>query len=281
MFPPDGYPIASARIHLEEDVPAHSHDFCEIAIVVEGRLQHLTAQADRLLGPGDVVAIRPGAWHEYRQVSTADVCNLYVGPELFIADLDWVVRYRALTDLLLGTGEAAVRLDGAALGRVLGWLAQLQHGPRRIGPVGALQLRSLLGCTLAEFAIDAEIGPGQSDLLGRDVQSAIAAMASEPARPWAINQLAGLVAVSPSHLQHRFTEQLGMSPLRWLARHRAEQMALRLVGSDQTIGAIGAAVGWGDPNYASRRFRQEFAMTPSAYRARFRISRRAVSGSGR
>lgn len=273
VFAPGAYPVSAARLTLEQDVPAHGHDFCELAVVVDGAVGHRTRHGARELVAGDVVAVRPGAWHEYRVSTRVEVVNVYVGPELLAADLDWVLDYRALTELLLGTGEAELRLDPDGLGRVVGWLDQLAERARRTGALGPVQLRGLLGCVLAECA--AARHPGEDEgVLARDVRAVVRAMAADPARAWTVGELAGIAAVSVSHLHHRFADQLGMSPLRWLTRHRAEQMALRLVGTDDPVSRVGAAVGWPDPNYAARRFRAEFALSPTAYRARFTVTAR-------
>ena len=42
-----------------------------------------------------------------------------------------------------------------------------------------------------------------------------------------------------------------------------------LVTTDDSVAEIGRIVGWADPNYASRRFRQIYGSTPTDYRSRF------------
>jgi AraC family L-rhamnose operon transcriptional activator RhaR len=53
-----------------------------------------------------------------------------------------------------------------------------------------------------------------------------------------------------------------------LAALRSEAAAVRLLRSEESIAAVGAAVGWGDPNYFSRRFRAHFGVSPTAFRQR-------------
>lgn len=53
-----------------------------------------------------------------------------------------------------------------------------------------------------------------------------------------------------------------------LNRMRLERAAGLLVGTRMTVAEIAAHVGIDDPNYLARRFRQQFGVTPSAFRLR-------------
>lgn len=102
-----------------------------------------------------------------------------------------------------------------------------------------------------------------------EVRQVITMMAADLAYPWAVGDLAARVGLSASQLHRRFVSQIGVAPIQWLVRTRAEKAAALLASTDTTVSSIGRAVGWPDPNYASRRFRSVYQMTPSAYRARF------------
>ena len=55
----------------------------------------------------------------------------------------------------------------------------------------------------------------------------------------------------------------------WLAALRGERAAALLIETDLPIAEVGRLVGWADPNYASRRFRQLYGVAPAAYRRMF------------
>jgi AraC-like DNA-binding protein/mannose-6-phosphate isomerase-like protein (cupin superfamily) len=267
VFPDDAYPLHSDRRRLDAPVVPHAHDFCEVAVVVSGRAAYRTRHGTRGLRGGDVVAVRPGSWHEYRAVVELEVVNVYLGQELLSGELAWVLDHPGLTNLIFGTGDVRLRLSPAATDRARRWLEQLARCRDHPEADQPLQLRSLLGCAFAEFA-----GAGASRA-GRPVspatRTALLAMAEDPARAWSAAELATVARVSPSHLQHQFAEQLGTSPLGWLAQYRAEQMAVRLAATGRPVAEIGRAVGWSDPNYAARRFRATHGLSPTEYRRRF------------
>jgi AraC family L-rhamnose operon transcriptional activator RhaR len=269
VFPDQIYPIHADRIWLDEPVGPHAHDFCELAIILTGSARYRSQYGTRRLAAGDVVAVRPGAWHEFASADALEVANIYIGAELFSDDLAWVLDHTALTNLLFGTGEVAISLDPEAAARAAGWLDQLRRCRDRNRVARTLQLRSLLGCVLAEFAGANLRTDSAPPAMGPAARTALLAMAEDPSRTWSIPELARLAGVSASRLQHQFAEQLGVSPLRWLNQYRAEQMAVRLAAGSQPVAEIGRAVGWPDPNYAARRFRAAHRMSPTDYRRRF------------
>lgn len=84
-------------------------------------------------------------------------------------------------------------------------------------------------------------------------------------RPWTVGQLAHEVALSPSHLARLFQAQLGVSPAAYLRQIRADHMAELLATTSLSISEAGAAVGWQDPAFASRSFKQRYGVTPRTF----------------
>jgi AraC-like DNA-binding protein/mannose-6-phosphate isomerase-like protein (cupin superfamily) len=269
VFPDDAYPLHSDRRLLDLPVSPHAHDFCEVAVIVSGRALYRTRHGSRELEGGDVLAVRPGSWHEYRDVVNLDVLNIYLGQELLSGDLAWMLDYPSLTNLMFGTGDVRLRLSPSATDRTRCWLEQLARCRDHPEAQQPLQLRSLLGCVCAEFAGAATDASRTGRARTAATRAALLAMAQDPARVWSAEDLAAIARVSQSHLQHQFAEQLGISPLGWLAQYRSEQMAVRLAAGRGSVAEIGQAVGWPDPNYAARRFRATFGIAPTEYRRRF------------
>ncbi|SDD12100.1 helix-turn-helix transcriptional regulator [Auraticoccus monumenti] len=267
-------PVACERLRVGAAVGPHTHDFLELAVVLSGACRYVTQATRRTLSPGDVVVVRPGAWHAFEAPQDLEVYNLYVGPELLRGELSWTLDHPALAHALIHGGESTAPLTGAALERVIGWLDQVQQvagrGPTRDDRASQRVLRlGLLACVLSELLSSEVGGPAGRTSLTREVRKVITVMEEDPAHPWTVGELARQVGLSESQLHRRFLDQVGVTPIRWLIRTRAEKAAALLAGTDLTVAGIGRAVGWPDPNYATRRFRSAYAMTPSAYRARF------------
>jgi len=80
-----------------------------------------------------------------------------------------------------------------------------------------------------------------------------------------LENLAAAVHLSPSRLSHLFRVQVGMPPLQFLDRQRADRARLLLMHSSEPIGAIAAEFGF-DPLYFSRWFKRHTGVSPRAYR---------------
>jgi AraC family L-rhamnose operon transcriptional activator RhaR len=169
----------------------------------------------------------------------------------------------AITDLNL-TG----RTPGRTLGRlvtVLGILADARDARdarkrrSRSGERGSGQVRSA-GGAYGSASGEAFVHPAVADCIAR--------IEAEAARPWRLDELAQGVNLDPAYLGRLFRRSVGLSPLDFLARVRAEHAAALLTRTQLPVARVGATVGWPDPTYFARRFRTLSGLTPSEYRRR-------------
>jgi AraC-like DNA-binding protein len=96
----------------------------------------------------------------------------------------------------------------------------------------------------------------------------------DPARAWTVDELARRVAMSRSVLAERFKRLLDMGPMQYLTRWRLLLGAQRLRDSQESIAAIGAAVGYESEAAFSRAFKRVVGTAPGAWRS----SRRGGAG---
>lgn len=65
-----------------------------------------------------------------------------------------------------------------------------------------------------------------------------------------------------------FDATVRMSPMAYLRLMRVERMTRLLVSTDLSVSEIARAIGWTDPNYASRCFHAHYGVSPTEYRRR-------------
>ncbi|WP_433464187.1 helix-turn-helix domain-containing protein [Spirillospora sp. CA-128828] len=284
VFPPGGPPIAAERFELRSGTPAHSHDFIELAVVTGGTATHVSAAGEQHLDRGSVTLLRPGDWHGYHDCRRLIVYNLYVSPEAFRRELAWMRAAPHLGRVLHTAGRPGrdtgrpLRLDPTALRIVETGLAETAGRPGPAvdpGPVYAVRAGILL-CVLggAAASVPADAAGDRTGHVHPSVLAAAQLLEDDIQRAWSLDELASTVSVSPPYLTRLFTAQLGVPPMTYLGRLRAERAAALLIETDLPVAAIGRLVGWDDPNYASRRFRHFFTLGPAAYRTRFRTGGR-------
>jgi AraC family L-rhamnose operon transcriptional activator RhaR len=267
VFGPDGYPVAGAVIALDAPVETHTHDFLELAVLLAGRVTYVSDTGRYPLDAGAVMAVRPGDWHGYDDQHDAVIANLYLGEELLHTELRWLLDVGDLGRFLLRGGLAGERLDTRAREAVrarVAELAEVHAEPARASAVLAVGLCCAALAELGRVRLDENRRPAFS----APVRQLLVLVSDRPAHPWTMAELASEVGVSVSHLHREVRSQLGVTPMAWLARTRAEVAASLLLQTDRPVGWVGAQVGWPDPNYFSRCFRRAYGVTPSAYRQR-------------
>ena len=84
--------------------------------------------------------------------------------------------------------------------------------------------------------------------------------------PLTVEQLADRAGYSPSHFARLFRAVFKVSPMRYVIEQRVARAALLLTQTAQPIHRIAKAVGYDDPLYFSRQFRQQTRQSPTAYR---------------
>lgn len=252
-------------------IEGHLHEFFEVAFVLGGDGVHRTETGQRGLRRGDVLVLPPGTWHGYTNCRDLWVMNCCVSPAVARHELAWT-RADSLLGALLWPAKRAsarrVRLDEPGFARVLELVDDLRNaagdGRKHAESVGLLTV--LLARLGAMLGIVGDARPASP--IPEAVVAGIGMLEKAPGHPWRLTDLADAVHVTPSHLTRLFTTHTGASPMAYLARYRAELAAMMLRRTDAPVAAIGARVGWPDPNYFARRFRQHLGVSPTSYRAR-------------
>lgn len=271
VFADRSYPAAAQRLTLADEVDAHTHDFIEIAVVLDGTGRYEYAGGAVALRTGVVCAVRPGQWHAYRECTGLDVINVYLGAELINRDLSWVLDHPHLAGLVL-RGGISRPMCPASLGALVGWLTRLCAHRSVLGTPSAAMAVGLVSCALAELAAAPVETDDERPVISPVVRRALQLIGDDPAHPWRMEELADRLHLSVPHLHRLFAAEVGVPPITWLARTRAERAAGLLLQTDLPIAEVGGRAGWPDASYFSRQFRSLQGLSPSAYRRRFRAA---------
>lgn len=88
------------------------------------------------------------------------------------------------------------------------------------------------------------------------------------AAPIGVNDIACFVGISRSQLYRAFQQEFQQSPHEYLKKHRISEACTLLRGGGLTVAEVAGSVGFNDPLYFSRVFRQIKHCTPTAYQKR-------------
>jgi AraC-like DNA-binding protein len=237
---------------------------------VDGRTESLAQfeKDTRRTPDGDIVINGPGA-------GTRVLCAAY--------DYDHEVAHPMMSQLppMLHVPAGMPGNDGAVPATLQ--LLALELGGRPPGSraaVGRLIDVMLIHVMRAWLRMQEDDATGGWLLALRDptVAGAMNLMHQRPGEPWTIDTLARDVSVSRATLARRFGDLVGETPLAYLTRWRMDLAAQRLRDTDDTVGAIAAAVGYRSEYAFSRAFTRHRGIAPGRYRrqTRTRPSRRAA-----
>ena len=276
VYFPQSSEIAAIVVEKHPDYPRHDHQFVELVFVVAGSCMQETALGRSRLSRGSVCLFRPGAWHAYRETNHLTLYNCCFDPGILGRELAWMIDDPALGRLLWSLplsagqhGTGSLHLPDRDLKnceRLLRELCTLSVGGRsqhRVDLLGRLLL--LLGIVARHLPCPS--GP-QNGKANPAVSTALKLIDDNPAQEWALENLAARAQVPPNYLVRLFTKVAGLPPMAYQRRRRLELATRLLLQSDLSVSDVGARVGWLDANYFTRRFRSEFGVTPTDYRAR-------------
>lgn len=97
------------------------------------------------------------------------------------------------------------------------------------------------------------------------VERACAFIANNYTSAISVSDIARNVGVCRSLLNRAFQRHLGLSPIQHLTQYRMQQASRMLRKTDMTIKAVAYSVGFEDPLYFSRRFREIMGCSPREY----------------
>ena len=98
------------------------------------------------------------------------------------------------------------------------------------------------------------------------VAPALAAIHAHPESKWSVAELARLSSVSPSLLDERFREVLGLAPIRYLTGWRMHVAEGLLHTTDLPVAAVARQVGYDSEEAFSRAFKRAHGEAPSVWR---------------
>lgn len=226
---------------------AHSHDFDQLVLPLDGELLiEIGGREDRLI-PGRTAVIARGSKHI--QMASATNCSLVlnISPDRF----DGTEAGRLLDRPFHALSPAAMKL--------VDFMAITLRQPDLPQDTQHLWTELLLDALTRPTREPATRLSGLRQLLEHD-----------PGRPWSIAEMAERASVSVSHLHALFRQELNSTPKQWLADLRLRQAQDLLRNTNLPIGEIAYRCGYADQSAFTRSFLRANETTPSAWRKQAR-----------
>jgi AraC family transcriptional regulator, arabinose operon regulatory protein len=217
---------------------------------------------DTIVGPGEIVLIRPGARHDYGVAPGSNTWELLWAH--FLPRPHWLPWLRwpepAPGVMHLNLADPAIRDRVLARFAEADELTRSALSGRELFAMNAIE-EVLLWCrSLCDDPGEAESDP-RVDSVRQFIRQRLGEAISMP-------DLAAHSGLSASRLTQLFRQHTGATPMRHLEALRMERARNLLARTSQSVGRIAEEVGFENPFYFTLRFKRATGMSPTEFRDR-------------
>lgn len=225
-----------------------------------GAARLVSARGECTTQPGDVVLYEPHELHDYSTQTETGHWNLlwahFTPKAPWVPWLRWPATEVGLKFLRLGQTEVHGGFQAA--------MVRMIQTFQRPHPIA----RDLAMLALEEALLWARLAAFRDEWVTMDdrVRRAIDYLTTHYREPFHLGKLAGHCAISVSRLAHLFKQETGLSPQRFLEKHRMEMASRLLRLTSFTIAEVASETGYDDPFYFSNRFHRYSGKSPTRFR---------------
>jgi AraC-like DNA-binding protein len=257
--------------------PLHTHDFHEIVLVYSGRAIHISPGEDFELQSGDILSIKPGQVHGFKNIKNLVLMNILIKSSFFEEDF-LSIRSLPAYDILFGvetekdpskTSIVNFRMDFKNFSKVKSLietaqneLAGRQEGYRAMAAGLLLELLILLVRSYGEHK---ERFSG----FGSDIGILVDYIKNNYRSALTMEDLTGISGMSESRILRIFKRHFDCSPFQYVSHLRLSAAEDALIQSDRPITDIALDLGYNDSNYFARSFRKHLGLSPREYRNKY------------
>jgi len=279
VFGKSGFPLDVSTWEQHGDYPSHTHNFSEIAIIIQGTGTTEVAGQIFHFHAGDVFVLQGHVPHAYLNTRNLTLVNITYVPEIMALD-----RFNPGTM----PGYQALFVIDPALRRKEPYKGHLTLTPEQMIQVRTLteimekelhhrnpghELMSaghflMLVTLLSRFYTGAESSGARNVLR---LAGALSHLENHYADPIDVDELARIAHMSRRSFFRAFSDVTGQSPLNYLLHLRIMKAAERLNKTDQTITEIAFDCGFSDSSYFSKQFKKFTGTAPREFQRKFKL----------
>jgi AraC-like DNA-binding protein len=255
--------------------PLHAHDFHEIAFIFSGKGTHLTVNEAYEVQGGDVLNIKPGQVHGYKNIRELVLMNILVKPSFLTKDyfdIQSLPGYQALFgEEPQGKREEdpvthfKMDFDSFLKAKTLIESAfhEMNEHPTGYRVSAASQMLHFLILLLRSYG---EKNSGKISF-GADAIKLIDYVKENFRQSLSMEDLIEVSGMSASHILRVFKRHIGCSPFVYINRLRVLKARDDLIKTTKPITDIALDLGYNDSNYFSRCFKKYAGASPREYRS--------------
>ena len=270
--------ISAQYVPISGVVEEHTHDFFEIAYLVEGKVLHVLNSNQAVLSKGDFVFLSGRASHSYERLKEEEplplVLNCLFRPEALFLPMNGGISMEELAEVFqerfsMPLGEIS---DGMIFqdekGEIFHLMEKMEMECTQKRDGYSWVLKSVLEELLMEIFRMVQQGRTGKFYPGRDKEFAeiLFELDHHYLQPVSVRKLAAQFHMSEAHLCRHFKNRMGSTILEYVQEKRIERAKILLVETSLSITEVGYQIGYQDTKFFYQIFRRHVGMAPQQYR---------------
>lgn len=253
-----------------DDAPLHHHDFFEIAYVISGSCEHTIDGHTYIIKKGDYFFFNLKSSHAYTALSEDfEIINCLFVPEFIDRTLKGARSFSDIMNNYPTRLEASSFSDGAcgrvlhdADGFMLTLLTRMLTEFKDTKHARLDLIRALLTTLLISLAREDGQGEAEKNRVGAIKKYVAESYMNTPT----LSEIADRLGISLTYASIIFKRAVGVSFLDYLLRFRIEVACDLLRCSNKTVAEISQLVGYSDPAFFYKAFKNQLDLSPGEYR---------------
>ena len=273
-FKEKNFPFEIQVATIYNEFPAHTHDFAELVIILNGFASHKVNNQIFDIQQGDVYLFRGKTIHGFLNVKELELCNIMFNPAkllLPLYDLNQVEGFHSFFVFDPSFKKNSpfrhrLRLDYDRLKKTKWYIDQMveefAHKPPGFRNRITLLLNELILYLSREYDNVADGGTDQVVKLYK----AVTFIENNFTKPLSVKIIADLAHLSERQFTRVFKKIFHQTPISFLLTLRIAYACNLLLETDYSVNQVAYSCGFNDPNYFSRLFKKKMQLSPNTYR---------------
>ncbi|MFH5181803.1 helix-turn-helix domain-containing protein [Paenibacillus sp. TAB 01] len=271
--------IETYTLTEREQIAEHTHDFVEMAYVMDGNAQHHIGGHTYTLRAGDLFFIEPGTLHGYTgpQIGSAVICNVLFDRQLLYREIRSMEPDYPMLELLFllpflrksSVFISHIYISGKERIDLEKHLETLLYEIKRQAPgypfiIKSRMIECMVGLnrcyTNRSSAVQAELSETQW------MEFAVHLIKENYDKPMPLEQISRMCGMSVASFAAKFKGYAGTTFLDFKHNVQIRQACRLLQETSLKAAAVGREVGFEDTGFFYKIFRKKTGMTPIEYR---------------
>lgn len=268
------HPGLTVRQHqMTSDEPEHLHEFIEIVYVMDGAGVHGINGVEYRVRRGALLFINYRQTHYFKTDREMEICNILLDPEWISEKL--IEPENAFELLTLSSFSAfqqeidtetpLVLFSGGERSRLERLIREMAGELERREPGYETVLKAQINVLLTLIFRKMSLGARRAEQLGLSPDF-LQYIRDHCAEKLTLEALSRSCFYNPSYFSRLFKEHYGMTLTAFIGQSRLERARRLLEETSASAEEIAAQAGFSSRNTFYKQFREQFGMTPQAYR---------------